>query len=36
MTEQSDRGRETVIRLEQALDRLIEGKPLNTKAGWAH
>jgi hypothetical protein len=31
MTEQSDRGRETLIRLEQALDRLIEGKPLNTK-----
>ncbi|MBU2970017.1 hypothetical protein KO527_11710 [Pseudoalteromonas sp. C2R02] len=31
MTEQSDRGRETLIRLEQAWDRLIDGEPLNTK-----
>jgi hypothetical protein len=31
MTEQSDRGRETLFRLEQALERLLEGKPLNTK-----
>ena len=31
MTEQSDRGKETLIRLEQALERLIDGKPLKTK-----
>jgi hypothetical protein len=32
MTEHSDRGKETLIRLEQALERLIDGKPLKTKA----
>jgi hypothetical protein len=32
MTEQSDRGKETLIRLEQALERLIDGKPLKTKS----
>lgn len=32
MTEHSDRGKETLIRLEQALERLIDGKPLKTKS----
>ncbi len=32
MTEQSERGKETLIRLEQALERLVEGKPLKTKS----
>ena len=31
MTNHSDRGNETLIRLEQALNRLIEGAPVRTK-----
>jgi len=31
MAEQSDRGKETLIRLEQALQRLVDGKPDKTK-----
>lgn len=32
MTEQSERGRETLIKLEQALQRIVEGCPKRTKA----
>ena len=32
MTEQSERGKETLIRLELALERLVDGKPLKTKS----
>lgn len=31
MAEQSDRGKETLIRLEQALQRLVDGAPVKTK-----
>lgn len=31
MAEQSDRGKETLIRLEQALQRLVDGNPIKTK-----
>ncbi|MCG9705077.1 hypothetical protein HWA77_09545 [Photobacterium damselae subsp. damselae] len=31
MADQSDRGKETLIRLEQALQRLLDGNPIKTK-----
>ncbi|WP_305842096.1 hypothetical protein [Photobacterium leiognathi] len=31
MADQSDRGKETLIRLEQALQRLVDGNPIKTK-----
>ncbi|PSU01290.1 hypothetical protein [Photobacterium iliopiscarium] len=32
MADQSDRGKETLIRLEQALQRLVDGNPIKTKS----